>query len=346
LEELKMSTDSVLGLFWIFAAGVTQGAFPLPMKYTRTWKWEHLWFWYSIIAFLILPFVIAAVTVPQLRSVYSLAPHDQLILTALFGMGWGAGSVFFGLGLDALGMSLGFPIMTGLFTALGAFIPLALLTPEMVFKRNGLLIIAGNIITILGVVISSVAGHLRDQKLGNRPTPGMIGPKRSFPTALTICVLGGVLSAMFNFGYAFGSRIIESAMALGATRDNALNAMWLVLIPAGGLINVGYCLYLFQKNKSLNLLVRPATLQDWFGACAMSLLWTGSVILYGWGANYLGRLGSTLGWSLWNAILIGTTIVCGFATHEWNGVRGRPLSLLLVGIGVLILGMFVLGMGV
>ena len=101
-----MSTAYLLGFFWIFVAGVTQGAFPLPMKYTRTWKWEHLWFWYSVISFFVLPLALAVATVPRLASVYSLTPRDPLILTALFGMGWGAGSVFFGLGLDALGMAV------------------------------------------------------------------------------------------------------------------------------------------------------------------------------------------------------------------------------------------------
>jgi len=339
-----VSTAYLLGFFWIFVAGVTQGAFPLPMKYTRTWKWEHLWFWYSVISFFVLPLALAVATVPRLASVYSLTPRDPLILTALFGMGWGAGSVFFGLGLDALGMALGFPLMTGLFTSLGALIPLVVLTPELVFRRAGLLIIAGNLATILGVTICAIAGNLRDKKLGSK-AESIIGPKRSFSVGLTICILAGVLSAMFNFGYAFGSKIMATAVALGATRDNAVNAMWLVEIPAGGLLNIGYCVYLFQTNRSLHLLVGPATLVDWIDAWVMGLLWTGSVILYGWGANCLGRLGPTLGWSLWNAILIVTTIVCGLLTHEWDGARGRPLHLLLVGIAFLIGGMFILGMG-
>ena len=341
-----MHTTYLIGLAWILVAGVTQGIFVLPMKYTRAWKWEHLWLWFSVIAFFILPLVVALYTVPRLAEVYRLAPPRQLVLAALFGLGWGAGSVFFGLGVDALGMALGFSIMTALYTALGAFIPLVLLTPDMIFQRNGLMVILGNIVTAVGVVACAIAGDRRDKVLGNKPASGMIGPKRSFAVAMTFCILSGVLSGALNFGYAFCPTIMSVAVNLGSTKDNALNAMWLVLIPAGGLLNVGYCFLLLHRNKSWNRLVLKSTLVDWMGAWFMGILWTGSVIVYGWGANDLGRLGPTLGWSLWNAILIATTFICGLITHEWRGVTGRPLTLLYVGIAIMIAGMFVLGLGV
>jgi L-rhamnose-H+ transport protein len=341
-----MHTAYLIGLTWIFIAGVMQGIFVLPMKYTRVWKWEHLWFWYSVIAFLILPVTVAILTVPKLAQLFSLVPLRQTLLVAIFGLGWGAGSIFFGLGVDALGMALGFSMMTALYTALGAFIPLVLLTPDMVLRRSGLMIIAGNIVTTVGVVVCAVAGDRRDKLLGNKPVSGMIGPKRSFAVALIICILSGVLSAALNFGYAFGSVIMKTAVRLGATPDNSVNAMWLVLIPAGGFLNIGYCVLLLKRNNSWDRLVRQSKAVDWLGASIMGGLWTVSVIIYGWGANDFGRLGPSLGWSLWNAILIATTFVCGLATREWQGVRGRPLHMLYVGIAVLIIGMFVLGLGV
>jgi L-rhamnose-H+ transport protein len=339
-------TTWVIGLFWLLVAGLGQGAFPLPMKYMRLWKWEHLWFWYSAIAFFLLPWVIALATVPHIASVYRSVPDRALWLIVFFGVTWGIGSVFFGLGIDALGMALGFPIMTGLTTALGAFIPMLILTPDLVLKRNGLFIIAGNAITIAGVCICAAAGDKRDRQLGRTETSSILGPGRSFAVALTICILSGVLSAMFNFGYAFGERITKSAIALGSTPDNAVNAVWLVMLPAGGMVNAIYCIFLFRKNRSGALLFRNGSWMDWTGAASMAILWTGSVIVYGWGANALGKLGPTLGWSIWNSILITTTVLCGLLTHEWDGVRGDPLKWLWSGVTVLIVGMFVLGFGV
>lgn len=334
-----------LAIFWLVAAGVVQGAFPLPMKYTRKWAWEHLWFWYSVAAFFVLPFVMALATVPHLPSVYSHASTQSVLAIVAFGITWGFGSVLFGLGIDALGMTLGFPIMTGLTTALGALIPMAILTPGLLLARNGLLTIAGNVVTVAGVVLSAAAGERRDKQLGRTETQSILGPRRTFGIALLICVGSGILSAMFNFGYAFGSPITNAAIAMGAAPDDATNAVWLLMLPAGGLINLIYCTYLARRNGNTARFLHGSPL-DWASAFSMAAMWTGSVILYGWGANGLGKLGATVGWSLWNCILITTTVLLGLATGEWRGAHGTPKSLLWASVFVLVLGVVVLGAGV
>lgn len=339
-----MNGNYTIGLFWIFVAGLTQGAFLLPMKFVRRWKWEHLWLVYSVIAFFALPWLAAWETVPHLEVVYRMAPARSFWLTALFGMGWGVGSVFFGLGVDALGLALGFSLATGIYTALGALVPMVILTPSLIWTINGLLILAGNAITIAGVVLLAVAGDLRDKRVDKVETHSL-STKVSFSTGLTICILSGVLSGMLNFIYAFGNPIAEVAQHLGATKQNGLNVLWLIALPAGGVVNVGYCAYLIFKRKSWVLLYHGSASMDWFRALMMSILWTGSVIIYGWGADRLGRVGPSLGWSLWNALTIITTVVLGFLTHEWDGVGGRPLKLLLEGIALLILATAVLGLG-
>ena len=306
---------------------------------------EHLWLTYSGIAFFVLPLILALATIPQLSAVYGSSQTTVVLTTALFGAGWGVGSVFFGLGVDALGMALGFSMMTGLYTALGALVPLLVLTPDLIPTVTGFYIIAGNIVMIVGVVFCAVAGERRDRLMGDKVAPGTLNPKRSVAAGLTICILAGIFSAMFNFAYAFGRPIAETAVTLGAaTVEDGLNAVWLIALPAGGLINIGYCMILLQRRRSWSLL-RCAHPVDWCNAAIMSVLWTGSVIIYGWGATHMGRLGPSLGWSLWNAILIITTVVCGLLTREWEGIRGPPLHLLFVGIIVLIVATVMLGLG-
>lgn len=333
-----------VAVFWLILAGIGQGAFPLPMKFAKRWAWEHLWFWYSVIALFVCPVLLALYTVPQLRPVLSDVPRSSLLLTIAFGLTWGIGSVLFGLGIDALGLTLGFPIMTGLTTALGALIPMAILTPEVLLQRSGIFTILGNAVTIVGVVISALAGERRDKQLGRTQTESILGPKRTFGVALAICIASGILSAMFNFGFAFGTPITNAAAAHGATADNATNALWLVILPAGGLVNVAYCLYLSSRNRTNGGYLRGSG-RDWWSAAAMAIMWTGSVVLYGWGANGMGKLGPTVGWSLWNSILITTTVLCGLATGEWQGVHGQPLRMLWISAAVLMAGMILLGAG-
>ncbi len=341
-----MEENYLVGLIWILAAGAGQGSFTLPMKFVRHWKWEHLWMVYSLMAFILLPLVITILTVPSLGEVYGKSPGRVIWMAALFGAAWGVGSVFFGLGVDALGMALGFSIMTGLYTALGALIPLIALTPDLVWTRDGLLIIAGNEVTIAGVIICAVAGDERDKQLGGQGlNAGALNPRRSFAVGLAICIAAGVFSAAFNFSYAFGKPIAETAQELGASPKNALNALWLIALPAGGIINIGYCLHLVQRRRTWTLLWRRTAASDWLMAAVMAALWTGSVIIYGWGADLMGRLGPSLGWSLWNAFLILTTLICGLLTREWAGASASSLRWLTSGIAVLILGAALLGMG-
>jgi L-rhamnose-H+ transport protein len=262
-----------VGLLWLLIAGIMQGAFPLPMKFAGKWKWEHLWGCYSLLAFLVLPFVTAALTVPHFAQVYSGASPKTVWWIIVFGVLWGVGSVLYGLGIDALGMALGFSIMTALTTALGALVPLAVLTPDLLWRRSGLLIMIGNVVTIVGVALCAYAGKTRDQLLGSPANVAILGPRRSFPAALIICIIAGALSAMFNFGYAFGEPIARSAMAFGASHDDALNAVWLVMLPAGGLMNLGYCAHLLRKNRSAPL-IWEGSLGSWGGGAAMALLWT------------------------------------------------------------------------
>lgn len=339
-----MNSTYILGLFWILVAGVTQGSFTLPMKFVRSWKWEHLWLVYSLIAFFLLPWLIAVATVPNLNHVLMSTSPGVLARVALFGLGWGAGSVFFGLGVDALGMALGFSMATGIYTAVGAIVPMIVLTPQLLWTQSGLVILAGNAVTIVGVVFQALAGDLRDKEGGAMPVE-TLNPKVSFSAGLMFCILSGLLSGMLNFSYSFGKPVVEAAQRLGATPQNGLNALWLIALPAGGILNAGYCVYLMQRRRSWQALYCRTRFGDWLQASIMAFLWTSSVIFYGWGADRLGRLGPSLGWSLWNALLIVTTVVCGFLTHEWAGVRGRPLRYLIIGLALLLVATLVLGWG-
>jgi L-rhamnose-H+ transport protein len=340
-----MSESHLRGFFWLFVAGTTGGAFVLPMKFIRRWKWEHTWLVYSVLSFFVMLPVVALITVPKAWQVYQACSARVLLIVILNGAGWGAGSVLFGLGVDALGMALGFSMMTGIYTALGTLVPLVVLTPDLVWTQNGLLIIAGNFVTIVGVVLCAVAGDVRNKQTKQAEVETQLGIKFSFPVALTICVLAGIFSAMLNFAFAFGGPMIDAARQLGYSKDDGANVLWLLAIVAGGILNVGYCFYLFQRNKNWSMLWRNTVPWDWFHTTMMAILWTVSLFVYGWGANDLGRLGPALGWSLWNAILILTTFACGWLTNEWKGSPRKAIRLLLGGVALLIVATVLLGMG-
>src|SRR5437868_15375825 len=96
----------------------------LPMKWTRHWAWENSWLVFASTAYLLCPWLLILTTIPQAFEVYRHSSAGSLITVMLFGLGWGLGAVTFGLGVDAVGLALGFAIILGVAGSTGALLPL------------------------------------------------------------------------------------------------------------------------------------------------------------------------------------------------------------------------------
>ena len=107
----------------ILLAGGMNGSFAAPMKRVRGWEWEHTWLVWACLALLVMPLAVAVLTVPNLWAVYGVAGPESLVRTAVYGMFWGASAVLFGLGVTRIGLALGFGIILGTASALGAVVP-------------------------------------------------------------------------------------------------------------------------------------------------------------------------------------------------------------------------------
>src|SRR6202035_987615 len=131
------------------------------MTMVKQWSWEHTWATFSLLGMLIFNWIITLLLVPNIFAVYAATPARDLAVLALFGLGWGVGAVLFGLGIDRLGMALGYPIIMGLIASLGALIPLLVFFPQTLFTTKGLVLLAGTALVILGIWLCAVAGSRR-----------------------------------------------------------------------------------------------------------------------------------------------------------------------------------------
>jgi L-rhamnose-H+ transport protein len=317
------------------------GSFALPMKHIeKRWKWENIWLIYSVAGLIIVPLLIAWLTVPGLGGVYAGASTQQLALVAAFGFGWGLGSTLFGLGISRVGMALGFAIILGITSSLGSLLPLVIQNPAELFTSRGLTLLGGLAIALCGIICCALAGGQREK---DQNPGGVSGEKANFRSGLLICIASGILSPMLNFGFVFGRPIQDAAAAAGARPDLAANAIWVPALAGGFLANAGYALYLLMKNKSWCVYTAEGT-PGWFwlGAAAMGLIWYGGMAIYGIGAAMMGPLGGVLGWPVFMSMVIITANIWGALTGEWKGAgpRARRLAwsgiLLLVGAIVVI----------
>jgi hypothetical protein len=61
------------------------------------------------------------------------------------------------------------------------------------------------------------------------------------------------MSAVFNVGYSLASPIADAGEAMGLSKFAATNCIWLLMLGAGSLPNIGFCTYLMRKHSSMKL---------------------------------------------------------------------------------------------
>ena len=338
-----MSQHIGWGLMLVFAGGALNGSFAAPMKRLSAWKWENTWLVYSLTGLLILPWLIALATVPHLADVLQQSSGAVLGKIALFGFAWGIGSVLFGQGIARVGMALGFAVILGITSSFGSLLPLAILHPEQLAARQGLALIAGTLVMTLGLVFLSMAGKRRERDQSSRAeTAGRSG----FAVGLVICILSGIFSSMLNFAFVFGEEMRQHALDAGASTAMSGNGVWAVGVSCGFLANIGYCIYLLNKNHTWGVFGEKSTgLRYALGATLMGLLWYIGLVVYGMGADALGSLGKIVAWPVYMSIDIVAGILWGMLGGEWKGASRTALTYCLAGMAILFLAIGVISLG-
>jgi L-rhamnose-H+ transport protein len=326
---------TAIGVLFLLLAGAMNGSFTLPMKFTKRWAWENTWFFWTIFALVIFPPLLTFLTVPRLGAVYHEASGGVIWMVIACGAGWGVSQVFLGLAVDAIGMALSFSVILGLSAAVGSIIPLIRLHPGEVLTGEGIAVMVGVLLVLIGVGVCAVAGRRREAALGQGPA------KVSVMVGLFFSVISGLGSALVNLGLTFGHPLLEVAQRIGAAARWSPNAVWMPLMLAGGVPNLIYCLCLMGKNKTGKQLggggVSHVSL-----AAVMGFCWFASTVIYGIAAGMMGSLGTVLGWPLFMSLIVITATLWGVFTGEWRNAGRKPLQIMWSGVGVLVVAIFVL----
>ena len=325
------------GFLLVLLAALLQGTFVLPMTMVKGWSWEHTWATFSLLGMFFLNWIIILLLVPNIFAVYAAAPSHDLAVLALFGIGWGLGAVLFGLGMDRLGMALGYPIIMGLIAGLGALIPLLFFSLRIPVASEALLLL-GTTLVIVGIVVCSIGGSRRTLS-GDKATRTN---SSSFQAGLVIAILAGVLSCLPNVGVAYAGNIIGAAAKLGVSASSSGNSVWALLFTCGCMVNMGYCLYLMVRRKTLGQYFSRATPRNLGLSALMAAMWIGSFYLYGAGAARLGHLGVVVGWPLFISLSIAVGNIWGLWRGEWKGSPRDARRLLNQGLAILLVAIITL----
>lgn len=325
-----------LGFLLVLAAGILNGSFTLPLKFTPRWSWENTWLVWAILGLAAFPTLLTLSTVPHLTTAYLTIGGVFLLGLLLLGALIGMSMVLAGLAVDLIGIALTFSIAPGLAAACGSLVPFVALHREKVFTRTGAMLFAGMLIVSGGVCLCALAGRLRERATGGRsldkPTSGR---------GLGCAILSGLTAGLANFGLAFGQRAITVAESLGAKPLWAANVIWMPMFLIASIPNVLYCCHLLRRNNTYSGFYADRTVSHWLLAASMAFTWFASLLLYGVAAADLGELGPVFGWPLFEAIIVTTASILGILTGEWKRAGRIPLQLQLTGVAVLIVSIFV-----
>lgn len=327
------------GIFLVLLAGIFQGTFILPMTLMKHWKWENSWLVFSVFGMLILNLLLAFIFINDLFDVYMQVDSSDIIILSIFGFCWGLGSVLFGLGMDKLGMSLGYPVIMGLIASLGGLIPLFVQHTSSVLEPAGLMMIAGNIVVVVGIIICSKAASQKE-------SVSVLNSSKSdkLTAGIMIAVAAGVLSCLPNIGFSFGSAVTDAAIANGTAPEMAGNAVWALFFSIGFIPNLAYTLFLITKNKNAKLFTANGIVKNMVFGFVMAIMWIGSFYLYGIGSLQMGSWGNILGWPLFISISIVVGNIWGIWRGEWKNANASALRKLNLGMFVLIIAMIIIGL--
>jgi L-rhamnose-H+ transport protein len=332
-----------LGIGVILLSGVVNGSFPLPMKYARVWRWENTWLVFALTALLILPCLLAVGFVPNVAEVYREVPPQVLLYPLLFGFLWGIAQTTFGVGLKALGMALAFSVVSGLGALVGSLLPLLIQDASDLIRPKGLFLLVSIPILLVGLYLYARAGREREREQAAAPAAATVG--MSFAAGLAICVFTGVVGPSWNLGFALSGDIIRRSLELGATPVTSVYAVWPLILCAGFIPNLLYCVYLLFRQRSWPLFIAQGSIRESLLGASMGLLWLSGIVLYGLGATLVGRYGTSVGFAAFVSAQILASNTLGILSGEWRTTSPHTRRLLTAGVAVIVASVIVLSLG-
>lgn len=350
----------IFGIIYHSLGGIASGSFYMPYNKVKGWNWESFWMLGGLFSWLIVPPLIAYLTVPGFVSIIAASSSQIFYFTYLMGLLWGIGGLTYGLGVRYLGMSLGNSVVLGFCAAFGAIVPSIYysINPvegkvsflHMIETTGGQLVLLGVLVCLIGIAISGWAGMLKERELSEEEKKKSVA-EFSLVKGLIIAVFSGILSSFFNFGIEAGKSMADVAAAQpdklfdGSSVLFQNNVTFVVILWGGLTTNLIWTTILSLKNKSYKDFVNKSTpikMNVLFSALA-GTTWFLQFFFYGMGESKLGNGASS--WILHMSTIILTSNLWGIYRQEWKGTSAKTKMTISIGIAVIIGSVFLVGIG-
>lgn len=326
-------------------AGFLAGAIALPIKYMRRFQYEHWAFLANFIALVVLPWVFLLTLCPNALTAFSQLPWALLVKANLFTIAWGIANVMVGICLVRIGVSLTIGLMMSIGLPIGVLLPM-ILHGTGAFSQSptlqspaGHIILIGVAVLLAAIYFTTVAGFGRDKALKqqNRSTSG-------FTTGLVMTILAGFLQVGLSFAFVYTQAdIVKALQSQGANDFTSIAGVWAIALPGGALVNLLYPAWLLTSKRGWGEFVgnwREISL-----SLLMGIIFFAFVIFNGLGMRTLGSLGASVGFGVYQALMMLTSQIIGFAHGEWHGIYGKPRSQIYIALAILLVAVCLMAYG-
>ena len=345
MNEAAQATNPALGVA-IFALGGLAGAvFYLPFKKVKQWAWESYWLVYAVFGLVIVPWLLALSTSPNVFSVLRQAPGRQILYCALCGAMWGVGGLTWGLMIRYLGVGLGLAIGCGLCSAAGTLIPPILSgNLQRLFgtaAANASLL--GVVVSLAGIVLVGMAGMSKENELPEAEKKKAVA-EYNFKKGIAVAIFSGLMSSAMSFGLQGGAEIEKLAQTVAPVTSPTWRGMpVLVVVLLGGFaVNLTWCILLNVRNKTGGDYCRADAplFSNLFFAGLAGAIWCSQFICFKTGEPAMGKT-AYVGWAVLMASAILFSTLLGIFLGEWRGTSSKTRTLLASGLVLLLLSSFI-----
>ena len=339
---------SLIGVFLHAVGGFAAGSFYMTFKKIRSWAWESAWMINGVFSWIIMPWLIAIITVPGLRGILTDAPAKSIAFCYLFGVLWGIGGLTFGLSMRYLGMSLGYAIALGFCAAFGTIIPPIYdgSIGDLIASISGVTTLGGVAVCLAGIAICGWAGVAKEKELSSEQKTESI-KEFNFSRGLCVAIFAGIMSACMAFGIAAGKPIADLAVQHNVPTLWQNSPVFIIILAGGFTTNFLWCVFLNFKNRSGKDYIdrsRPAFTLNYIFCAIAGVTWYLQFMFYGMGTTRMGDY-DFASWSIHMAFIIAFSNMWGLVFREWKACSKRTLTIIITGIAVVVLSIALIGTG-